>query len=497
MKKIVHFLIFIIFLFTTYLFSQEYIAVIKQVGGKVELFTEGKWQKATVGKILSQEDIIRTYSKSYCIILFKAGHTIRISENTELALSSLIDNKVGLKLSNGRVRAKVSKLSQGQVFEVITPTLVFAVRGTDFAVEHTQGITKLEVYEGIVAAIEEITGKEVTVEEGKSLLYIPEQEEPIQLKEIPKEDMKKKEVEDKELTRTAMEEPEYAKFETEREMFYEISREQVLSRAAEEVKLAEYQNGKVLVDVFGKRVRLEEYIVRPQPNQFKYVVLNTREDRFDFGKILFTFNKDLPKDLSSVTKNMIEYYGSKKPEYILKEVDSVISNTVDQINEKATGGDMFADNPSNPTYWRHFFTNYEFYLNQNLRWSYIASVSADRISNIKFNYFDKNGNLIPPPEIEFALPSGEDKLHFMEKNTYKDNVWISRDTYVTNDDGEIMTLSKLKSWTTDEVNQEAKKLNFEIVYRSNEFKDPENKIDLVCSSKLLIDAGMINLQTSK
>ncbi|MCX7940146.1 MAG: FecR family protein, partial [Endomicrobia bacterium] len=496
MKKIVIFItILLIFLPILRLKGQDYTAVIGQVSGKVEIFANNIWQKAAVGKVLSSEDKIRTYKKSYCVIMFKDGHTVKISENTELTISSLISDKIELKLDKGRVRSKVSKLTQEQTFKVRTPTLVFAVRGTDFAVEYDDGKTKLDVYEGVVAAIEEISGREVEVNEGKSLFYTPGVEEPIQIREIPLEDLKKKETEDKEITvlpeKSAQEQ---FRAELEQEIYYEISREQVLSRAAEEIKLAEYQNGKTLVDVFGKRVRLEEYIVRPQPNQFKYVVLNTREDRFDFGKILFTFNKNLPNDLTIVTKNMIEYYGSKKPEYILKEVDSVISNTVDTINEKATGGDMFADDPANPTYWRHFFTDYKFYLNHNLRWSYTATISADRISKIKFNYYDKNGNSIPAPVTEFSMPSGEDVLHFSEKNTYSDDVWISRDTYVSDDNGEIIKISDLKSLTSQEINQKAKELNLEIVYKSNEFKGPQNKIDLVCSTKLLIDSGLINLQ---
>src|SRR6185295_5739837 len=71
------------------------------------------------------------------------------------------------------------------------------------------------------------------------------------------------------------------------------SKEQVLAAAAEEIKLAEYQAGKAMIDVFGDRVRLEQYILRPQPDQFKLVVLNERESRFDYFFYQGTFNTTL------------------------------------------------------------------------------------------------------------------------------------------------------------------------------------------------------------
>lgn len=498
-KKILTFLLFYSFLLNlSYLsFTEELqrTAVIQKISGKVEIFSNGKWQKAEVGKVLSINDVIRTAENAFCIILLQDGHIVRISSNSEVSMSSLISEKIEIKLINGRLRAKVSKLKPNSTFNVITPTSVCAVRGTDFVVEYQDGITRVEVYEGVVEAKEETTGNRVLVREGEFTTIEPTQE-PQQPSQIPEE--RRKEIQKEEILSTTTEDiNRQTRTEIEKEIFQEISKEAVIARANREIKLAEYQQGKSIIDVFGNRVRIEEYIVRPQGNQFKYVVLNTRENRFDFGKILFTFNKELPKDLSVVTKNMIEYYGSQKPEYILEEVDSVISNTVDQINETARGGDMFADNPSNPSYWKHYFTEYNFYLNNKLRWNYIATVSGDRITKVKFNYFDKDGNSISSPESIFDMPEGEDVFHFSEKDIYSDNVWISRDTYIINDNGKIVTTEDLSEWTSENINQKASELNFELVYKSNEFKGVDSKIDLVYSSKLLIDSGILNLPSPK
>ncbi|MFN3966715.1 MAG: FecR domain-containing protein, partial [Endomicrobiia bacterium] len=454
MKKLAFFCL--IFVLSTLLFSllfAEQKAIIQKLSGKVEIFSMGRWKAAKVGDVISSNQKIKTSRIGYCIILLQDGHTVRISGGSEVSVFSLLSEKTEFHLTTGRIRSKVSKLISGRSFSVRTPTAVCSVRGTDFAVEYEQGVTKLEVYEGIVSAKEEITGKEIVVNPGEFTTIVPEQE-PAPPKEIPEEDKQIKHQED--IEAEAKEEPkDELKSEAQREIFQEISREQVMERAAEEIKMAEYQNGKSIIDVFGNRVRIEEYIVRPQPNQFKYVVLNTREKRFDFGKILFTFNKNLPTDLREATKNMFEYYGSQKPEYILIEADSVLSNTVDQINEHATGGDMFTDNPANPSYWRHYFTNYNFYLNNNLRWKYEATVSGDRITKIKFSYFDKNGNSISAPNSSFEMPTGLDAFHFREKNTYSDGVWLARETYVIDDNGKIITVGDLKEWNSTEVAQKA------------------------------------------
>ncbi len=492
MKNIALFcLSFVLCLFLISLSFAEQKAIIQKTSGKVEIFSMGKWRTAKVGYIVSPNQKIKTSRRGYCIIVLEDGHIVRISGGTEVSVSSLVSEKTEFKLTVGRIRSKISKLISGRSFNIRTPTAVCAVRGTDFAVEYEQGITKLEVYEGVVSAKEELTGKEILINPGEFTTIVPNQE-PTQPQEIPEKDKGIKQQEDIEIE--SKEEPQdQSKQEAEREIFQEISREQVMERAANEIKMAEYQNGKAIIDAFGNRVRIEEYIVRPQPNQFKYVVLNTRENRFDFGKILFTFNKDLPTDLREATKNMLEYYGPQKPEYILIEADSVLSNTVDQINEKATGGDMFADNPSNPSYWQHFFTDYKFFLNNNLRWEYKATVSGDRISKLTFSYYDKNGAKISAPDLSFDMPSGLDAFHFREKNTYSDGVWISRETFVIDDSGKIITVSDLKDWNSDEVKYKASQLNFEIVYKSNEFKGPDGKIDLVYSVKLLSDSGMLSL----
>jgi len=85
-----------------------------------------------------------------------------------------------------------------------------------------------------------------------------------------------------------------AKLLAKKELYNEISKDSVMKTAQAELQSAEYKAAKVAIDAYGYRVRMEEYVIRPQADQFKYVVLNSRNERFDFGKMIFTFNKDLP-----------------------------------------------------------------------------------------------------------------------------------------------------------------------------------------------------------
>jgi hypothetical protein len=491
MKKIfyknIFFITFFITFFTIVYASQ---AMISQVIGKVEVSkTENKWVAVTMGTILNSKDKIRLIGKnSRCVLILENGSAVQLVGETEVCLESIVSNETKIKLEKGRVRAKVSKLKEGEFFSINTPVAVASVRGTDFGVEYENGVSGVEVYEGEVEVKENSTGQSVYVKEGERTSVLLNQA-PFQPAPIPQENLDKKQQED--LDTQKEEERQETISDAQREIFYQISQEEILSQASDELKSAEYQLGKSIIDAYGKRVRMEEYIVRPQENQFKYVVLNTREDRFDFGKMLFTFNDKLPTNLQEATKNMFYYEGTTKPKLYLTGVDSIISNTIDQVNEIATGGDMVPNDTLNPTSWNVFFNKYEFYVNKTKRWSFVDN-GDQKFSITELSYFDKSGNkLSTAPTYKFEMPSGNDTFHFKQTDTYADGFTISAEDYIINDEGKILTLKEAQSWSNKELNTNLQKLNFERVYTSSDFEG--RKIDLVYSAKLLSDAGILTL----
>ncbi|HCJ66538.1 MAG TPA: hypothetical protein DHV62_04240, partial [Elusimicrobia bacterium] len=263
-------------------------AKISLVTGAVEVKVAGVWKKAEKNMTLSEKDEIRTGQGGRAVILLEDGSRMTLDENSSLALSELQENNVQVAMSAGTMKAQVKKMSTGGKFQVGTPASVCAVRGTSFKVKAKEKETEIECYRGSVNVIKSETLEETMLSRWQKILV--SQEQP-----LSKPAMMSKE------EKTLVLAP--AKTELSQEVRMGMSREAVQAAAAQEIKLAEYQQGKSLIDAFGKRVRLEEYIVRPlnpttnEYDRFKMVVLNERENRFDYFTWTATFNKKLPADL--------------------------------------------------------------------------------------------------------------------------------------------------------------------------------------------------------
>lgn len=288
------------------------------------------WRKATPKMFLKEGDKIRTGPRSKATLLFEDGSRTLVSAKTTLALSSLIA-PVSLEQSGGRTRNKISKLGRG--FTLRTPTAVCSVRGTEFEVGVAEGgQTSLDVFEGIVNGMKTTTGESVDVGAGQSLM--------LDGTDAP---LEKPEQVDSNANESA------AKQLAKKEVGLDMTREAIQAAAAEEMKLAEYQEGKALIDVNGNRVRLEEYILRrprdvaeaDRAKAFKFVVLNTRDERFDFFTYKGIFNKTLPDDLSIALRNVSgRQLGSTAPEYYLTSYEMTQSNLKDALKDMADGGHL-------------------------------------------------------------------------------------------------------------------------------------------------------------
>lgn len=455
-------------------------AEISYFQGKVEYLKTGTQSWAEVSgsfrPVLGPGDQVRTGRASKAVILFEDSTKVTLGPLSNFALAKQDGSGTSISLPIGKLRAQVQKQLGGKIFDVRTPSAVCAVRGTDFAVmAGDDGSTRVEVYDGLVAA----AGRagEVLVRPGEfSDIALGGAPMPPRPNPNPPASMESAVRETRDLAK--------------REVYREISKESVLAQAQQELQSAEYQNRKVAIDASGVRLRMEEYVTRPTADSFKYVVLNTREDRFDFGKILFLFNKDLPTDLTLATKTMLSATGSTAPEWQLSELSSVMSNTTDKVVEDATGGHMVADNPSSPARWDLFFANYGFYAGD-------ANSTENGGKGKQLWSFTDDGDNIPQAG-EFAYLGGKaptrspteygSDFHTLLKNTYGDGTWITAEDFVTFNDGTVANPSNLAKVS---LGTAADRLNFERVYTSSLFGD--RKIDLVFSAKLLKDAGLLRL----
>lgn len=308
---------------------------------------EGKWERGRVNMTLETNNKVRTGSRSMARVKLADGSHILLLPNSQAELENLSSVQKAIRLVRGRVRAVVSRMRSGG-FQVKTPIGVASVRGTEFEVEFDEDgdqmgvrVTKGQVG---VSKLGELS-EEVVLNAGDRIRFGVEGAigDPIRSGAIPlnRQDIRS-------------------------EVQIARVKDSITSMAAEEARNADYQVGKSLIDVDGKRVRVEEYITRPASDKFKLVVLNERETRFDYYTYTGTFNTDLPADLSVALRQVNGKLGTEAPDYFLTAYETLASNTRDNITESATGGHLVKITFNGTTYT----------LTDNLNGSNIKTVEA-------------------------------------------------------------------------------------------------------------------------
>jgi len=184
--------------------------VIEQFIGKVFIASPKRErpERAYVGMEVKEGDTVYTFSNSTVEIKFDSGK-IKVKENTTLSISqNLIDKAKDRSISRftlwlGGVIAKVEKVLKAEdKFEIHTPVVVCAVRGTEFSVEVDKDkATKVKVISGKVS-VEDFSKKEVQaveLEANQEITIRPEklptQQQVVKLEEekIEEEKVEKKE----------------------------------------------------------------------------------------------------------------------------------------------------------------------------------------------------------------------------------------------------------------------------------------------------------------
>lgn len=306
-----------------------------QISGRVEAVTRSVdiykaggngWKKAASRASLAPDDKIRTGKRSVARVKLEDGTKVLLLQNSQAEIENLSNVQKTIKLLRGRIRAIVAKIKGGNQFKINTPVGVASVRGTDFEVEFFDdkgngGQMEVSVNEGQVAVGREKLGEiehEVLLNAGEKIRFGIEGEigDPVRSGAAPME-----------------------RDEFRAEMVNQQKKDSIIAMAAEESRNADYQIGKSLIDAYGNRVRVEEYIMRPAADQFKLVVLNERLEHFDYFTYKGTFNTALPEDLSIALKDVGGKLNSQ-PNYYMTEYATEASNTIDSITDRAQGGHL-------------------------------------------------------------------------------------------------------------------------------------------------------------
>jgi len=128
--------------------------------GPVEIMKTGQaeWKPALKGRPVAEGDRLRTGAGAWCEVLFKDGSFIKLEAGAEAAAESLKataeERSFSFSFLKGKALWMVAKV-RGKVeakFIVRTPTVVCAVRGTDFSMlVSTAGQTTIGLFDGKVA----------------------------------------------------------------------------------------------------------------------------------------------------------------------------------------------------------------------------------------------------------------------------------------------------------------------------------------------------------
>ncbi len=113
-------------------------AVVTSATGQVEWLKSGEadWKIAAAGQKLGIGDKVRTGKKSEALLTLDDESKITLSAGSEFSIQSLIKNtsteelETVLALMKGKLRSEVTPLKGNSKFEIETPAVVAAVRGT-------------------------------------------------------------------------------------------------------------------------------------------------------------------------------------------------------------------------------------------------------------------------------------------------------------------------------------------------------------------------------
>jgi len=148
----------------------ERLAVIDQHSGSAQVLWRDQARPAALGTLVRAGERVRTGEDARIGLHWADGSRIEVGPNSELVVQRCRLNKAKhtsqsrFRLNLGEIWIRVrAALEPGSKFEVETPTIVAAVRGTVFAVRvSSDGTTSLEVYRGEVEIRGDGIGQGVT-----------------------------------------------------------------------------------------------------------------------------------------------------------------------------------------------------------------------------------------------------------------------------------------------------------------------------------------------
>ena len=298
-------------------------AITMTPSGSVEVrMGQEAWRAVTGPESLAAGSEVRTGVSSTAELSFSDGSRIQLTPGTQFKIDQTDTRETSFSLGLGKIRAAFSGLFSSRV-RIRTPTAVAAVRGTVFEMGADASGSAITMAEGVL---------EVTDNKGKEAVLTSEE-----TLRIGENGMEKPHL-------VALDSPEALQavrpYAVHQETARDATRAMLEDMRSRELKANEAQLGKDVIDAFGRRVRLEEYLLRPDTKSFEVLFLSHRADRFDWGHFVQTFNSAIPDDLSRVPAIVAGgFLAGSQPSNWLTSSEFYVTNTVDALKEVMTLGD--------------------------------------------------------------------------------------------------------------------------------------------------------------
>lgn len=478
-----------------------------QAGVEIRVGSQGFWKPVEQPMELADGTEVHTRPQDgRAEIRFSDGSRVVLAPSTFFKVERLDRKESAFSLGLGRIRAAFSGMLSSRI-KINTPTAVCSVRGTVFELGADEKSSEVSMAEGVLE-VRDTKGQEAVVSSEESLrIGVDGMEKPrlIGLGDAGALDAVRPMV-------------------VARETANDQTRAMMEELRNRELKAGEAQLGKNVIDAFGRRVRIEEYFLRPAANEFKLLFLTLRENRFDWGHLIERFQNPIPDDLTQIAGIVANTYLARSmPSNWLKYFEFYVTNRVDSIKETITLGNPVPVNfagygsgiryyPSSMDYvqtlagpgvpggervqfrltqdfggtvanqftWRQQVINNLGNLDTLIHVSLNPASVADVAAGFTTIYGDdKYGDPTIDPTTSVSYPSGPTRADLLTETLYRNGDTVSSEKILVSNDGKILDFANIDS----DAFSRPGNYNLEIVAKSSLFQGRD--IDILIAPEIL------------
>lgn len=330
-------------------------AVLREATGLVQVRSAGGDSWSPAGKTprpLGEGDGVRTGFNARARVDLFGGTTLETAGNAHVSVEVDGRSHTSVHALFGAVTIH-AEAAGGRVVSVRTPVCVARARGERVSFKLTVaggGSTTVEVLEG-VAGVEDNRGSSMILRKGQRV--------EVDLAGVHEPTAAPTPVQARKTDFMAL---------MRRELGFELGRDADFSAAAREARRGERELGRVLTDADGRRVRVEEYLVRPAADRVALVVMNGRPDGLSYYSWNAQFTTVLPTNLEPVFASLGG--GASASPWTVSSFATTFADSVGSLVSRGEGGhqvdlnanaDPLDDVAGTPTAFRTLFDRFGVY----------------------------------------------------------------------------------------------------------------------------------------